>query len=127
MNRKEFLRTALAMTGLGFAASRIAACGGDGGGNTTGNAGTGGGNANACASDAPLETISANHGHTLTVLQADVEAGTSKTYDIQGTSGHTHSVLVSAASFERLRAGDTLMLTSTAGGGHTHGISIVCG
>lgn len=126
MNRKEFLRKALAMTGAGFAASRIAACGGDGTGSTTGAAGTGGGNTNACATDAPLETISSNHGHTFTVSQADVEAGTLKTYDIQGTSGHTHSVTVSQGNFASLRAGNTVQLTSTNGGGHSHGITIIC-
>lgn len=126
LNRKEFLRTALAMTGLGLVASRLAACGGDGAGSTTGGAGTGGGNANACATDAPVETIASNHGHTLTVSQADVEAGTLKIYDIQGTSGHTHSVTVSQGNFVTLRSGGTVQLTSTNGGGHSHGITIVC-
>lgn len=126
LDRKEFLRTALAMTGLGFVASRIVACGSDGGSSATGTAGTGGGNANACADSAPSETIASNHGHTLTVTQADVEAGAMKVYDIQGTSGHAHSVTVSQGSFTRLRAGESVQLTSTNGGGHTHGITIVC-
>jgi hypothetical protein len=126
LNRKEFLRTALAMTGLGVVATRIAACGGGGTSNTTGGAGTGGGNTNACADTEPTETIASNHGHTLTVSLADVAAGTMKVYDIQGTSGHTHSVTVSAGSFATLRAGNVLQLTSTNGGGHTHGITLVC-
>jgi hypothetical protein len=127
MNRKEFLQTALAMTGVGFVASRIAACGGeDSTGLPTGTAGTGGGNADACTNEAITETIASNHGHTLMVSQADVVAGTLKMYDIQGTSGHTHSVTVSPGNFATLKAGGVLQLTSTNGGGHTHGITIAC-
>jgi hypothetical protein len=126
LDRKEFLRTALAMAGFGFAVSRVAACGGDTTPSTTGTAGTGGGSTNECANDAPIETIASNHGHTLTVSQADVEAGTLKTYDIQGTSPHAHSVTVSPGNFTTLRSGGTVQLTSTNGGGHTHGITIVC-
>jgi hypothetical protein len=125
LDRKEFLQAALAMAGFGVAASRLAACGGDTPG-TTGTAGTGGGSANACADSAPSETIAENHGHTLTVSQADVEAGTLKTYNIQGTSAHAHSVTVSPGNFTTLRSGGTVPLTSTSGGGHTHGITIVC-
>jgi hypothetical protein len=126
MKRKEFLRMTLALTGLGLVGGRIAACGGDGGGTTTGGAGTGGGNANACENEAPTDTIASNHGHTLTVTQADVAAGTLKTYDIQGSSGHTHSVTVSPGNFATLRAGGLVQLTSTNGGGHSHGITITC-
>lgn len=126
LDRKEFLRTALAMAGFGFAVSRVAACGSDEPGSTTGMAGTGGGNTNACEADAPLETIASNHGHTLTVSQADVTAGTLKMYSIKGTSAHDHTVTVSEGNFTTLRAGGTVQLTSTSGGGHTHGVTIVC-
>lgn len=126
LDRKEFLRTALAMAGFGFAVPRVAACGGDGTSGATGAAGTGGGNTNACEADAPLETIASNHGHTLTVSQADVTAGTLKMYSIKGTSAHDHTVTVSEGNFTTLRAGGTVQLTSTSGGGHTHGVTIVC-
>src|SRR4051812_9550123 len=59
------------------------------------------------AADAPIDgrppascpstvaAISANHGHAITVSAADVAAGVAKTYDIQGTAAHSHSVMVS--------------------------------
>lgn len=129
LNRKEFLQTALAMAGFGFAVSRVAACGGDTTPTpvSTGGAGTGGGNANACADNAPTETIGSNHGHTLMVSQADVEAGTAKTYSIKGTSAHDHSVTVSAGDFTTLMAGNTVQGRSTTNSGHDHTITIMCG
>jgi hypothetical protein len=126
MKRKEVLRMALALTGLGVVGGRIVACGGDGTTSPIGGAGTGGGNTNACEDGAPSDTISSNHGHTLTVTQADVAAGTLKTYDIQGSSGHTHSVTVSVGNFATLRAGGTVQLTSSNGGGHSHNVTITC-
>jgi hypothetical protein len=127
LNRKDFLRTALSMVGLGFVASRVASCGSDGSpGSSTGGAGTGSSGGNACEQNPPAETISANHGHVLTVSQADVAAGTLKMYSIQGTATHDHTVTVSPGSFSMLKAGQTVSLTSTSGGGHTHGVTIVC-
>lgn len=126
LDRKEFLRTALAMAGLGFVGSRIAGCGGDATSDPSGAAGSGGGNTNACEADAPVETIATNHGHVLEVSQADVAAGTLKMYSIMGTSAHDHTVTVSPGNFTTLRAGNTVQLTSSSGSGHTHGITIVC-
>jgi hypothetical protein len=124
MNRKEFLQTALAMTGVGFVASRIVACGGEDGGGSGGTAGTGGAN-NGCAADAPNVAIGTNHGHTMSVPQADVAAGTLKMYSIKGDSPHDHTVTLSPGNFSVLRSGETLRLTSSAAG-HTHSITIVC-
>jgi hypothetical protein len=124
LDRKEFLKTALTMAGFGFAVTRVAACGSDTPGGT-GAAGTGGGG-NACATTAPNETIGSNHGHVLTVSQADVAAAAAKTYSIQGTSAHDHMVTVSAASFATLKAGGTLNLTSTTVSSHSHTVTIVC-
>ena len=83
--------------------------------------------------DAPAVTcasttaaITANHGHTILVSATDITAGVDKTYDIRGTSGHTHSVVVSAAMFTMLKAGMAIMVTSTVGGAHTHAVTITC-
>jgi hypothetical protein len=125
LDRKEFLRTALSMAGLGFVASRLAGCGGGSTPNATGAAGTGGGG-NACAQAEPFETIANNHGHVLTVPAADVAAGTLQMYSIQGTSAHDHTVTITPASFATLKAGGTLTLTSSTGSNHSHGVTIVC-
>jgi hypothetical protein len=125
LDRKEFLRTALSMVGLGFVASRIASCGGsDGPPSGTGTAGTGSSGGSAC--DDPVENIAGNHGHVLTVSPADVAAGASRTYSIQGTSTHNHMVTISAANFAKLAAGEVISLTSTTGAAHEHGVTVSC-
>lgn len=70
--------------------------------------------------------ISANHGHSLVVSPADVAAGRAKTYSIQGASGHTHGITISAAQFAQLAAGQAIVVTSTIGAGHTHSVTVTC-
>jgi hypothetical protein len=128
LDRKEFIRTALALAGAGFGVSRVAGCDGSPEpGGTQGPppmAGSGGGT--SCENRDPSETISTNHGHVLSVSQADVAAGMAKTYNIQGTSVHDHTVTISAASFATLRTSGSLQLTSSTASAHSHGITIVC-
>ena len=90
-------------------------CGGDddGGGN-----GGGGG----CGT-----SFDTNHGHVLTVSQADVDAGADKTYSIQGTSPHTHEVSLTAAQFAALKSGKSVSVQSTTVAAHEHNITITCG
>jgi hypothetical protein len=76
---------------------------------------------------APGVTIGTNHGHVLTVPPADVAAGADQTYDIRGTSGHTHSVTITAANFATLAGGGTVMVTSSNGAAHTHAVTVICG
>ena len=71
-------------------------------------------------------TISANHGHSMSVSTADVQAGVEKTYTIQGSSGHDHSITLTAANFKTLASGNGLDVNSTTGGGHTHIVTVFC-
>ena len=41
--------------------------------------------------------IGGNHGHELTVATADLDATTTKVYDIKWSAGHTHSVTLTVA------------------------------
>jgi hypothetical protein len=131
IDRKEFLKSALVLAGVGAGVASLATCGGDSGkgGGTGGNGGGTGGTSggNACDTNEPMEVIASNHGHALTVTAADVAAGANKTYSIQGTSGHDHSITVTAAMFTMLKAGTPIMTVSTSGGGHTHSVSVACG
>jgi hypothetical protein len=121
MRRREFIqkigRTALA---LPIVVTAIAACGDDDDGGGSADANTSGG----CAS--PQATIGSNHSHTMTVSAADVTAGAEKEYDIQGTSGHPHSVTLTVADFTQLQSGSSVTKTSTSGGSHTHSVTISC-
>ncbi len=119
MTRKDFLRSVIGL-GVGTAGiAALAACGGDDGGGGTPDA-----PAATCTSVTAV--IDTNHGHTITVPTADVTAGTNRTYMIQGTSPHPHSVTINASQFAMLAAGQTLNVESTSGGGHTHTVTVMC-
>ncbi|MDB4982551.1 MAG: hypothetical protein JWM82_3303 [Myxococcales bacterium] len=131
LDRKEFLNLVLGMTGLGLGLTTLASCGGGsspsgGAGMSGGAAGTNGGGTNACETHAPTDTIGANHGHTLTVSQADVAAGVLKMYSIMGTATHDHTVSITSTSFDTLKTGQTITLTSTTNNNHSHTITVVC-
>lgn len=70
--------------------------------------------------------ISANHGHTATIPGADVAAGVEKTYNIQGASGHPHTIVVTAAMFSMLKAGQSVTVTSSNDAAHTHNVTVTC-
>ena len=70
--------------------------------------------------------IGSNHGHAITVSAADVNAGVEKTYPIQGSSQHPHSVTLTAANFTTLRTTGTLMVMSTQDAGHRHAVTVTC-
>lgn len=79
-----------------------------------------------CIANGTNSSIGANHGHSLTVSVADVNAGTEKTYSIAGTAGHSHEVTVSAANFNSLSNNQQVILSSTNENGHTHSVTISC-
>lgn len=71
-------------------------------------------------------TIGTNHGHELTVPQADIDAAEEKTYDIQGTSAHPHTVTITPADFQTLQETGTVTLESTNDAAHTHAVTVTC-
>jgi hypothetical protein len=125
LDRKEFMNLVLGMTGLGLGLATVASCGG-GSSPSSGAAGTSGTGTNACEAHPPTDTISANHGHVLTVSQADVAASALKMYSIMGTAAHDHTVTITGNSFDTLKSGQSVMLTSTTTAGHSHSVTIVC-
>ncbi|EAR01146.1 hypothetical protein [Maribacter sp. HTCC2170] len=84
-------------------------------------------NANAdCLANGTSISIGSNHGHSLTVSKADVNAGVAKTYSIQGTSGHGHTINLTAANFTSLKANSSISITSTNDNDHTHAVQVSC-
>jgi hypothetical protein len=65
-----------------------------------------------------------NHSHSLTIPLASINAGVPDSFTIMGA--HTHTVSLSAANFTTLRAGGTVVVTSSAAG-HTHQVTLSCG
>ena len=78
------------------------------------------------ACNSTTATIGTNHGHTANVPAADVNAGVQKSYDIKGSSGHPHTITVTAAMFAMLKAGTPVTVTSTNDANHTHTVTITC-
>jgi hypothetical protein len=72
-------------------------------------------------------SIGSNHGHVLTLPPADVTAGVEKTYNIQGSSNHPHTVKVTAQNFAMLKQTGTITLTSEPDNIHPHSVTITCG
>ena len=104
---------------------------GDGGGTTTTStttSGTGGAGGGGAACTAMITAaISANHGHSLEIPLADIEAGVDMTYSAQGTAMHCHEVTLTAADFATLKAGGSVTKHSCNGGDHEYVLSCAPG
>ncbi len=126
MDRKTFIEKTLGVMLVAIPAYTIIGCSSsdDGGGGPDDNPNNGG--ASNCVDNGTLSSISANHGHTLTVPVADVQAGSAKSYSIQGTSAHDHMVTLTAANFSSLQSNTSISVESTNDDGHTHSVTVRC-
>ncbi len=79
-----------------------------------------------CLLNGTVGSVSSNHGHSISVSKADIEAGVTKQYNIQGSSNHSHSVTVSESDFTSLKSNQQIQLATSSGGGHTHSVIISC-
>ena len=79
-----------------------------------------------CLKNGAKESISENHGHKLTVSVSDMENAVSKTYSIQGSSGHDHNVTLTEADFTSLKANKGIQKESTTTDGHSHTVTVNC-
>jgi hypothetical protein len=109
-SRLAFVRGSV---GVCVAGALTAACGGDD--DDDDNAGA------SCKS-----AIGTNHGHTMPLSSADVMAGVDKTYGIQGSSAHSHTVEITAAAFANMTPGSVYVLESSTDAGHSHEVTITC-
>ena len=78
-----------------------------------------------CLANGTSSSIGGNHGHTLSVSAADVNAGIEKSYGIQGSATHNHQVTVTVPQFATLANNQSVVVTSTSAG-HTHSVTISC-
>ena len=125
LTRKQFLSFLGKATLAAAAVPLVASCGGDDGGGDGAGTPDGGGGGD-CVANGTEVAITANQGHALTVPAADVEAGVERTYDITGSSAHSHAVTLTAAHFTMLQAGEAVTISSTSGGAHTHDVTVTC-
>lgn len=82
--------------------------------------------ADCLANGANASAISANHGHTLVVAKADIEAGAEKNYSIKGDSGHNHEIIVSASNFTKLKNKEAVKIESSSNSLHKHTVTVSC-
>jgi len=130
LTRKQFLGS----LGSGTVVLWLQACGGGGGGYSGGGGGGGmgggmgggyGGGGNLMCG-ATGTAISGNHGHTLTINEADLDSTTDKTYNIMGTADHNHSVTFTVAQLGMLKGGQMVTVASTTTNGHMHNVTASC-
>lgn len=152
MTRKDFLRLTFFVSGAaaaGLAGALLPGCSsdetdssssgggggkGDGGGGGTGDGG--GGGRDAASEAAPVEastgfkcnqSITQNHGHTVTIAKADLDGTEAKTFSILGTADHDHQITLEPQDLADLKSGISVKKTSTDGGtSHDHEVSIIC-
>ena len=79
-----------------------------------------------CLANGTNVTVGSNHGHSLFVSASDISAGVDKTYSIQGSSGHNHSVTITAAHFASLKNNSSVGIASSSGAAHTHTVTVSC-
>lgn len=78
------------------------------------------------ANGANATAISSNHGHTLVVSKSDIDAGTQKSYSIQGSSGHNHSITLTSANFNTLKTAKSISVESSRDSSHRHDVTVSC-
>jgi hypothetical protein len=104
---------------VGAAVAGLAACGG------------GSSNSNADMADAPTDcsstllNIVGNHGHMVTVTEAEINAGAEKEYTLSTALSHFHTFTLTPGNFADLLAGKRITVT-TSTTTHSHTINIEC-
>ncbi len=79
-----------------------------------------------CVQNGTNTSISANHGHTLTVSREDVNAAVEKTYSIKGSSLHSHNVTITQSQFNTLKSNNQISVVSTSADAHNHNVTVSC-
>gem|GEM_PF-3715136 len=64
--------------------------------------------------------VAGKDGHNLIIPESHVRGGKDQSYDVQGVSGHTHSLTITAAQFERLIRGELLDIKTSLEMDHYH-------
>ncbi len=138
VTRNGFIKILITSVGAVIVGEGCGDSGGTGGAGGTGSTSTSGSTSTATGSTstgmaamcgATGTAIVPTHGHVLVIPMADLSSTADKTYDIQGTSPHTHSVTITAAQLAQLKAG--MMVTGIMSGfdaanTHTHTITASC-
>ena len=110
MDRRAFIKTAGLVTSWLGVSAFLQACGSDSPSTPDGGSGDVAG------------SISANHGHSVVVTDAQITAGNAVNLTLSG-GGHTHSVSLTAEEVGNIDAGTQVSKPSTSDSGHTHTVT----
>jgi len=75
------------------------------------------------ASGDKMGSISANHGHTVTITAAQLTAGGDVTLLLTEGSGHTHNVSLTGGEVVQVRDNQKVAKESTSNSGHSHTVT----
>jgi hypothetical protein len=130
MHRRSFLCSGLALTTGSLVLARVGSAFGETVGPSPASPGPPAASEVSGATAATCEvlgvSIANNHGHELLVSVADIVAGKPKTYDLAGSSGHSHEVTLLAEDFAAIARGKDLRVASTAVSNHRHTVRVRC-
>ena len=118
ITRKQFLDGATATTVLLL----FQGCGGGGGG--YGSPAPAPAPASGCGASGTQ--ISGNHGHALVIPSADLDSMVNRTYDIQNSADHNHTVTFTPTQLAQLKAHATVVVTSSTTLAHNHDLTVMC-
>jgi hypothetical protein len=121
--RRKLLFASAGGTALAVA---LASCGGSGGG-------YGGGTPTPAPYPPPPGTqschdtlITGNHGHSVTIPTADLDSTVDKTYDIQGSATHNHTITLTPAQLQMIKAMTSTTVLSSTNLSHDHDVTVNC-
>src|SRR5262245_39853447 len=119
LTRREFtIEWALAV--LAGATITISGCGDDNDNPGTGPSGGGGGGG---TQGDEVGSISANHGHTVSVTSAQITAGSALTATLTTGNGHTHTISLTGAQVVSIGQNQQVSVVSTTDAGHDHTVT----
>jgi hypothetical protein len=124
MNRKTFIKKTVGAVLVTIPAYTLLGCSSDD--SASGDVNIDPETKDCLSNGASATAVSSNHGHTLTVAKADIEAGVEKTYSIQGGSTHNHTIVLTTANFNTLKSTKTLKVASSEDADHSHDVTVSC-
>ena len=70
--------------------------------------------------------ISLNHGHALMVASSDLGSAVDLAYSIRGLADHDHTVTLTAAQLQQLKAGRSVTAVASVSAAHSHVVMVTC-
>jgi len=70
--------------------------------------------------------ITGNHGHSVIIPATDLDSTVDKTYNIQGTADHNHTITLTPAQLQDIKAMAAESVMSSTTLSHSHEVTVNC-